>query len=223
MSTRRSPVEGGPAVETRRRLLETAQRAFTAKGFAATSVSSDVLRPSGVSVGSFYHQFADKAELFVAVVEEASTAAQRSIARSHDRPATTDITELAEDAWSRLLAMVDAHEDLFQIVRRERRNPDPAIAPAIARVQERWVSTLADAYRSLAGTPDDFPAGAAAELVAALGGGIVDAYLDLTADERAARRRDLASDLAAFSVAGVDGLARRRRGDASTPRSRRRS
>jgi AcrR family transcriptional regulator len=50
------------AIETERRFLEAANEVFWRDGFAASNIK-DIIDTSGQSVGSFYHQFEDKADL----------------------------------------------------------------------------------------------------------------------------------------------------------------
>jgi AcrR family transcriptional regulator len=54
--------------ETRRGILQAAREVFTERGFADASVA-DVVEHSGTSVGSLYHHFGGKAELFLALYE----------------------------------------------------------------------------------------------------------------------------------------------------------
>lgn len=60
----------GSRERTRKRLLDAGRRAFARAGPGGANLKEDILVPAGVSVGSFYHQFRDKTELFVAVLEE---------------------------------------------------------------------------------------------------------------------------------------------------------
>ena len=53
---------------TRRRFLETAAVEFAAKGFDGTSLNQLIER-LGISKGSFYYYFDDKADLFSTVVD----------------------------------------------------------------------------------------------------------------------------------------------------------
>jgi AcrR family transcriptional regulator len=55
--------------ETRRVLLDAAREVFTERGFAGAGVA-DVVDRAGSSVGSLYHHFGGKAELFLALWEE---------------------------------------------------------------------------------------------------------------------------------------------------------
>ncbi len=55
--------------ETRRGMLRAAREVFTTQGFAEASVA-DVVERAGSSVGSLYHHFGGKAELFLALWED---------------------------------------------------------------------------------------------------------------------------------------------------------
>jgi AcrR family transcriptional regulator len=54
--------------ETRRRIIESAARAFAAHGYAGTSVN-DILHGAGVTKGGFYFHFVSKARLALDVIE----------------------------------------------------------------------------------------------------------------------------------------------------------
>lgn len=53
---------------TRARLIESAVSAFAKNGYAKTSVH-DICAQAGLSVGSFYYHFADKADITVGILE----------------------------------------------------------------------------------------------------------------------------------------------------------
>jgi AcrR family transcriptional regulator len=74
------PRDAGPAAgrsawkwsrtgETRRVLLDAAREVFAERGFAESSVA-DVVERAGSSVGSLYHHFGGKSELFLALWED---------------------------------------------------------------------------------------------------------------------------------------------------------
>jgi AcrR family transcriptional regulator len=79
--------------ETRRALLDAARDVFSEQGFAAASVASVVER-AGSSVGSLYHHFGGKTELFLALWEDhqaaheeaAATAVAKAKARGETDP-----------------------------------------------------------------------------------------------------------------------------------------
>lgn len=70
----------GRAAATRGSLVSAAREVFTASGFAEASIA-DVVAKAGASVGSLYHHFGGKAELYLALFEDY----QR---RQEDRAAT---------------------------------------------------------------------------------------------------------------------------------------
>lgn len=84
------PRLGGRAATTRNALLASAREVFTASGFAEASIA-DVVAGAGASVGSLYHHFGGKAELYLALFEdyqqrqEARAAAAVRQARADDQ------------------------------------------------------------------------------------------------------------------------------------------
>lgn len=75
---------------TRRTLLDAARHLFGAEGYAAVGTER-VAREAGMTRGALYHQFADKTELFAAVLEEveADIAARMAAAAGGLDPADT--------------------------------------------------------------------------------------------------------------------------------------
>lgn len=59
----------GRAATTRGGLLEAAREVFSGSGFAEASIA-DVVARAGASVGSLYHHFGGKAELYLALFED---------------------------------------------------------------------------------------------------------------------------------------------------------
>jgi AcrR family transcriptional regulator len=58
---------------TQQRILDAATEAFATRGFTATTMA-DVVAGSGASVGSIYHHFGGKRELFLAIFEQMADA-----------------------------------------------------------------------------------------------------------------------------------------------------
>ena len=59
----------GRTAQTQRALLDAARDVFTRQGFAEASIA-DVVERAGSSVGSLYHHFGGKSELFIALWQE---------------------------------------------------------------------------------------------------------------------------------------------------------
>ncbi|GAA0249114.1 hypothetical protein GCM10009527_051970 [Actinomadura nitritigenes] len=76
--------EWSRTAQTRRTMLEAAREVFCAHGFADAAIS-EVVERAGSSVGSLYHHFGGKTELFLALWEEHEGA--------HERSATASVAE----------------------------------------------------------------------------------------------------------------------------------
>lgn len=81
-------------LETRRRLVSEARRLFARQGYAAVSLA-EIASAASVTKGAVYHNFAGKADLFHAIVEEV----QQEVA---DRVAAA--ADAHQDPWEQLLA-----------------------------------------------------------------------------------------------------------------------
>jgi len=140
--------------ETRRALLDTAREVFTEQGFSNANIA-DVVERAGSSVGSLYHHFGGKSELFLALWQEYSQAQEEAAAKAvgqAKRAGTTDPLELfsvgakayLEGAWQRRdLVLLFATGDT------------PPGFSAIARQRgHQWVSQN-DVLLGLADTPLD--------------------------------------------------------------------
>ncbi len=86
----------GSTPKTRRVLLDAAREVFTELGFTQASIA-DVVARAGSSVGSLYHHFGGKSELFLALWHEHQRAheeaASKAVARLR-KAGVTDTTEL---------------------------------------------------------------------------------------------------------------------------------
>lgn len=78
--------------ETRRALLREGRRLFADRGYAAVGLS-EIVAAAGVTKGALYHHFANKAELFHAVLKEVQDEVGRRVAATADAH---------DDPWSQL-------------------------------------------------------------------------------------------------------------------------
>jgi AcrR family transcriptional regulator len=90
--------------ETRRGMLEAAREVFTERGFADASVA-DVVERAGSSVGSLYHHFGGKAELFLALWEDHQIA--------HEQAASAAVATLREAGETNPLELFIAGAQAF--------------------------------------------------------------------------------------------------------------
>ena len=193
------------ADDTRRRLVAQARIAFAAHGHDGVSLQRDVLQPAGVSNGSFYHQFSDKTDLLVAVLDDAAEAGRLVLLETITTAPEPDLDQRAQRAFAAWFAMVDGAEDLFRIQVRERENPDPRVRTLIQGLRQRWIATISALLRERDGSGHTDP-DLTARLIASLAHGVLIDYLDTPADERDAIRTALIDALPRFVAGGVAGL-----------------
>jgi AcrR family transcriptional regulator len=119
---------------TQRALLDAAREVFVEQGFANASIA-EVVQRAGSSVGSLYHHFGGKSELFLALWQEHQAAheeaASKAVAQAK-RAGVTDPFELfsfgarafLEGSWQRRdLAMLFFNGDSppgFEVIKRQR-------------------------------------------------------------------------------------------------------
>jgi AcrR family transcriptional regulator len=199
--------------ETRQRLLVQGRLAFAERGHDGVSLQRDVLKPSGVSNGSFYHQFSDKTELLVAILDEAATNARLVMeAAADEQPASAEpspaaIAERVARGFRLWFDLVDGAEDLFRIQLRERNHPDERIRGLVADIRNRWLDRMAELlapYATPGAAPDDIRQ--AARLIGALTTGVVIDYIDTPRPQRDASREALIDAMTRFAVGGLAAL-----------------
>lgn len=190
---------------TRERLFRVARTAFAQKGLAATNLKTDILEPAGVSVGSFYHQFRDKTELFLAILTEHEESFRRLLRAVHRLAARRPAQEVAWQSFSTVLDMVEEHEDLLRMMARERESHDPRVRAYLRRNDQAWVEALSEDYlrSGLLVSKDRARARRMAELVLTFTWGAVLRYSSWTPDERRRRRLQWIDDLVAFCLGGM--------------------
>ncbi|WP_026910110.1 TetR/AcrR family transcriptional regulator [Patulibacter minatonensis] len=88
---------------TRRKLVDAGRRLFADRGFAAVG-TEELVREAGVTRGALYHQFADKADLLEAIVDEIDGELTQAIAAG----AMTDATGPVEALRAGAVAFLEA-------------------------------------------------------------------------------------------------------------------
>ena len=74
---------------TQQRILDAATDVFSARGFSAATMA-DIVENSGASIGSIYHHFGAKKELFLAIYERLSAEVEVRIAQAASASADLD-------------------------------------------------------------------------------------------------------------------------------------
>jgi AcrR family transcriptional regulator len=124
----------GRTAQTQRALLDAARSVFSEQGFDKTSIA-DLVERANSSVGSLYHHFGGKSELFLALWQEhqqvQEESASRAVAQAR-RSGVTDTTELfcagarafLEGSWQRrdlaLLFFSGGGPPGFEVLKRRR-------------------------------------------------------------------------------------------------------
>jgi AcrR family transcriptional regulator len=195
---------------TRRRLLEFGRRAFARKGHAGANLKEDILVPARVSVGSFYHQFHDKTELFLEILRQHSETFRGMIHEAHVPRDLCEPGDLARHSFTTVFRIAEENDDLFRIMTRERESDDPRVRAYLRENHRRWIESLADDYRRMGmvgtGNAGNDPAELAAELISAMTLGTILDYLDYPQEERPAMRERLIEGLVRFSLGGMIAL-----------------
>lgn len=186
------------AIRTRERILEHAEQAFAAKGFDAASLTSDILEPAGISVGSFYHQFGDKRALLHSLLEERDPWHELAgaLAAATGQPTLTDTVRVGLVA---LLDDIDRRPATWSIHFRELCSADPAVHELIVQSWATWERSVASMLEhGDGGRRPGRLAYASAGLT-----GVLRRYLDGDAELRRTVREEMLDDVVAACVDAV--------------------
>src|SRR5262252_5194666 len=99
LATRRT--QGERTAQTRGALIAAARRLFGAEGFAEVGAER-IVREAGMTRGALYHQFADKTDLFAAVLDEVEAEIAQRVAGAvagFDPADTTGMLLAGAGAW----------------------------------------------------------------------------------------------------------------------------
>lgn len=203
MSERRPPRQAR-SIETRRRLLETGFEAFAAKGFDGVNLVEDVLEPSGISIGSFYHQFADKAELLREVLAEAADRRRAFIVQLGDLDPASDLETIVRQVVERLVDSLERDAAAWQLQRVSRIAGDDEVREFGSAARGNWNGAVAQLLEPWFDHP---PAALrrASDPIVTLARGFVYDFLDTPIEQRRDRREQV-DDLSSFVVGGLTAM-----------------
>lgn len=194
--------------QTRARLLSVGRRVFARKGHAGANLKEDILVPARVSVGSFYHQFRDKTDLLLAILEDHSRTFLAMIQEAHRPWPESEPDAIARHSFETVFRIAEENDDLFRIMMRERESEDARVRAYLRDNHRRWIESLAEDYRRAGLESPDGPAALAlaAELITATAHGTILTYLELSEAERARQRPVLIDGLVRFTIGGLVAL-----------------
>jgi AcrR family transcriptional regulator len=166
---------------TQQRILDAATEVFATRGFSAATMA-DVVAGSGASIGSIYHHFGGKNELFLAIFEQMANAVDRRIEAAMERAGEDadprrifeiHVRAYLDAMWeNRRLARVLTSGDTpagFEVVRRDRMQAAFRSWMAVLELDKSLrgqvlsrvlVATMAESSLMVAGceNPDEVPA-----------------------------------------------------------------
>jgi AcrR family transcriptional regulator len=198
--SRRSPRQARSA-ETRRKLLDAGFEAFAAKGHDGVNLVEDILEPAGISIGSFYHQFADKTELLREILAEAASRRRAFIVGLADLDSTTDLETAVRSVIERLYDSLESDTPAWQLQRVTRVTGVDGVREMGSSMRENWTDELAE----LLGNWSDRAVEErrrAANLMVTMARGFVFDFLD-TPSGRRPDRAELVRDATSFTVGGL--------------------
>jgi AcrR family transcriptional regulator len=197
-ATERPRTQAERSARTRQALLEAAARGLSRHGYG-NLVLEDVAREAGYTRGALYHQFRDKEDLALAVIQWIDEAYRREV---------SDPAKQQPDPVSELLTLARGHaifcrRDVARVVmalRLEFSDQNHPVERAIERATEAGVRRISRLI-SVGRKDGSIPAGPPARVVAlAYQGALEGAVINLTG------QAPYDEELAARSVAGVLGL-----------------
>lgn len=192
------------ARQTRNKLLEAGRKVFAAKGLGGARLREDILAAAGVSTGSFYHQFANKAELLVEILRRDGDRAVHDVAEDWQSIGRVGPIEASERTLRHLFKLAEENPDFVKIYVREYYSDNPSVRSEIRRYNQRTLANLQYFYeliRKASGLPID------TELIATLFGtlliSLLNYYLGLPRSQRPALRERYIAGLVQLGAGGI--------------------
>lgn len=198
--SRRVPRQARSA-ETRRKLLDAGFEAFAAKGYDGVNLVEDVLEPAGISIGSFYHQFADKGELLREILSEAAARRRRFIVQVAELDASSDFHTAIHFVIDRLYDSLESDTAAWRLQRITRVTGAEGVREMGSAARDSWTDELAQLLGRWFGRPVE-ERRRAADLMVTMARGFMYDFLDTPPE----LRRDRAEHVGAateFTVGGI--------------------
>jgi AcrR family transcriptional regulator len=170
---------------TRAGLLEAARAAFTSGGYAEANVT-DIVAAAGASVGSLYHHFAGKADLFLTLFEEFHTrqaARTRAAARQQRDRGVSDPKQLFLAGARAYLDGCISEQDLSALFMRG--DGPPGFELVMRQRQREWAEKNAEFFARGAAPADE-------AVAIVLTGALMLAVAEVSLDRDPAAARSLA-------------------------------
>jgi AcrR family transcriptional regulator len=182
---------------TRARLCEAARAVFAERGYAPTRVE-DVVEAAGVSHGTFYTYFDNKAAILDALIDATATDLQAVVDDPWDGP---DGAATIEAVIDRFVAVFAAHGDVMRAWL-EASAHEPHFRQRLREVRRGYVQRVAEVLEPVLAPTSHDPGVAAAALVA-----MVEGYASEGLRDASARRAEVVRTLSGLWLGGLIRLA----------------
>lgn len=137
------------ALQTREKLLQAGRKAFAAKGLGGVSLREDILAASGISAGSFYHQFGDKADLLAEIVRTDGARVIDAMGGAGRGGETLDPAQRALGLFRHMFERAEKNPYFVKIFVREYYSDSPVVQREIRRHTENTMNALGRFYDGL--------------------------------------------------------------------------
>lgn len=178
----------------------------------------DVLEPAGISIGSFYHQFADKTELLREILAEAAARRRAFIVGLGEFDLADGFDAIVRAIFDRLYDSLEGDTAAWQLQRVTRVTGVEGVRE-MGSHREQWEAQVA----AVLGRWFDAPPARvrrAADLLVSMARGVVSDFLDTPPARRPARRETVEA-MTQFALAGTRALLGTERAVPRQTRSRR--
>jgi len=192
------PAQAAPTDVVRARLMEGLVSAVSAKGYVAVTIS-DIVRAAQVSKSTFYAQFTDKEECFLAAYAATSEGVLEVLVEAGSREGLSDDERIVA-ATEAYLGVIAANPALSRTFIVEVLAAGPAALQARHRVNRRF----ADELRRLVDERQEGRGTLSAPAALILVGGMNELVLDAVVEDRVDTLPGLADRVARLVSAAVD-------------------
>lgn len=116
---------------TRAAVMRAATGLFSERGYKGTSVRA-IVEKAGASMGSFYHHFRDKADLYVRIADEGSLAVRRLMRGVGDMGSGMTVEERARRFFEAYVDAADRHHAMVLLLTSEKETLPPHVRKVVA-------------------------------------------------------------------------------------------